>query len=205
METAQAALVAGSTVDAAPRTIILWRQSPCVGICSQPRWRRRTGHIYWSHLNQEREKKATGWEVVRQTCKGDGRDRPWIIMDGEEEGGGGVASELEAAEMEETRTVAPCAAARSACMKQGQEPQRTNEVDRCLATPGFWRKSYEAGEGGAERSDRRGACWTSSDTRRGILTLVLLFWVAFCGTALLVLCASFLCSCARAFGFHKAY
>lgn len=32
--------------------------------------------------------------------------------------------------------------------------------------------SYEAGEGGAERSDRRGACWTSSDTRTRNLSLM---------------------------------
>lgn len=32
--------------------------------------------------------------------------------------------------------------------------------------------SHEAGEGGAERSDRRGACWTSSDTRTRNLSLM---------------------------------
>lgn len=39
---------------------LLWRQSPCVGICSQPRWRRRTGHIYRSHLNQEKSHGPAG-------------------------------------------------------------------------------------------------------------------------------------------------
>ncbi|KAL7938924.1 hypothetical protein V8C35DRAFT_91806 [Trichoderma chlorosporum] len=68
---------------------------------------------------------------------------------------------------------------RTECMHEtGTRNQATNEVHlpqvRSPATPDL-RKSYEAGGGGggpAERSDRRGACWTSSDTRRGILTLV---------------------------------
>ncbi|KAL6823789.1 hypothetical protein V8C40DRAFT_24151 [Trichoderma camerunense] len=203
METAQQLLVVGSTVDATHSYDLLWRQSPCVGICSQPRWRRKTGHIYWSHLNQEKSH-GPGGGSGKHARERWARDRPWI-MDGDWRGGV-VASELEAAEMEETRRRLLHAPPHGVhCMKQGQETQRTNEFEPCSPSPVrslattawvFCEKSYEAGEGGAERSDRRGACWTSSDTRRGILNSCVAFWVAL-WHAFARARARALCSCAR--------
>lgn len=167
----------------------------------------------WSHLlvtSHQEKSHGPGGGSGKHARERWARDRPWIMDGGWR--GGLVASELEAAEMEETRRRRLLHAPPHGvhCMKQGQETQRTNEFEPCSPLRsfsgnnglGFCEKSYEAGEGGAERSDRRGACWTSSDTRRGILNSCVAFWVALWHAFAR---ARALCSCARAFGFHKAY
>lgn len=58
--------------------------------------------------------------------------------------------------------------------------------------------SYEAGDSGAERSDRRGACWTSSDTRTRNLSLMVspilvysMLVIRWCSYALVLVFPSF--------------
>ncbi|KAL6833248.1 hypothetical protein J3E69DRAFT_133328 [Trichoderma sp. SZMC 28015] len=162
METAQQLLVVGSTVDATHSYDLLWRQSPCVGICSQPRWRRKTGHIYWSHLNQEKSH-GPGGGSGKHARERWARDRPWIMDGGWR--GGVMASELEAAEMEETRRRLLHAPPHGVhCMKQGQETQRTNEFEPCFppvrslaTTAGFLRKVVRGWRGGRGKIGQAGS------------------------------------------------